>query len=366
MSKKSQIVKQGFVRKYGRSLESLITSPWKKIKIELNNEGYLSWLRKDGSMHGTICLAVIYEYFTFGSSCRAMPFSPTLPPDGKLDNMFAFPEEPSRGSRIHFFLCNDHHDFRKWISTIYSYFPINSTLPTPASTTSATFSKQQQQQQHGNFTNRQHFMPLNPYAPSPFTSFPVTFHGNGLLGSACTADSTPTSQQPPQHQQQQQQQNLFKYQDKNDDILQLDRQHYLQYNSFPSMQLSQQQQQPRQQQQQHNLYPQQPQFSYQQHQFYPQQPQLRQTGDLVSGDGNLRMNGQQKQSANGKDKFINKFGKFSSGVFSGALMTIGNKSGHVFGGGKWGVTRPWNRRNSWTSCSSSNWDSFSSGSWGSL
>ncbi len=54
----------------------------------------------------------VCEYLTVGSYCRAIPFSPQLPSGGRLDYMIAFPEEPNKKSKIHFFLCDSEQEFK--------------------------------------------------------------------------------------------------------------------------------------------------------------------------------------------------------------------------------------------------------------
>ncbi len=58
-------------------------------------------------------LQTVADYFAVGSYCRAIPYSPELPPGASIDHMLAIPQEPSRHSKkINFFLFSDNEDMQ--------------------------------------------------------------------------------------------------------------------------------------------------------------------------------------------------------------------------------------------------------------
>ena len=61
----------------------------------------------------SIFFQTVKEFFAIGSYCRAIPYSPELPPGRSVDLMLAIPQEPSRQSKkINFFLFSDNEDMK--------------------------------------------------------------------------------------------------------------------------------------------------------------------------------------------------------------------------------------------------------------
>ena len=63
-----------------------------------------------------ILLQVVCDFLTVGSYCRAIPYSPQVPSGNSIESMIAFPQEPNKKSKIHFFLASNEQDF-KYVST---------------------------------------------------------------------------------------------------------------------------------------------------------------------------------------------------------------------------------------------------------
>jgi hypothetical protein len=54
----------------------------------------------------------VCNYLTVGANCRAIPYSPELPDGAKIDHMIAFPQEPVKKSKVHFFLCENEQELK--------------------------------------------------------------------------------------------------------------------------------------------------------------------------------------------------------------------------------------------------------------
>ena len=52
----------------------------------------------------------ISKYLTVGANIRAIPYNPDLPPWGNIDHVIAFPQEPSKKSKVYFFMADGEHD----------------------------------------------------------------------------------------------------------------------------------------------------------------------------------------------------------------------------------------------------------------
>jgi len=55
---------------------------------------------------------VVCDFLTIGSYCRAIPYSPQVPSSSSIECMIAFPQEPNKKSKIHFFLASSDQEFK--------------------------------------------------------------------------------------------------------------------------------------------------------------------------------------------------------------------------------------------------------------
>jgi len=85
----------------------------------------LEWLGESGDCRNvfyvSLCsLQVVCDYLTVGSYCRAIPYSPQVPTGNSIESMIAFPQEPNKKSKIHFFLASNEQDF-KYVSGVIGF-----------------------------------------------------------------------------------------------------------------------------------------------------------------------------------------------------------------------------------------------------
>ena len=55
---------------------------------------------------------MVCDFLTIGSYCRAIPYSPQVPSSSSIECMIAFPQEPNKKSKIHFFLASSDQEFK--------------------------------------------------------------------------------------------------------------------------------------------------------------------------------------------------------------------------------------------------------------
>jgi len=75
-------------------------------------------------------LQVVCDYLTVGSYCRAIPYSPQVPTGNSIESMIAFPQEPNKKSKIHFFLASNEQDF-KYVSGVIGVLVVCSSQKVP-------------------------------------------------------------------------------------------------------------------------------------------------------------------------------------------------------------------------------------------